>query len=125
MIAKIRLVLLGALIILLASTAPAIAAEADVVSTRELLSAPDRWHGLPVMLSGKVTHLEPRVSRRGNSYFTFRLADRSGTVTVFSHGAPPVKDGDRVRVDGTFLKVKRVGKYTFQNQVDASRITLL
>ncbi len=75
-----------------------------------------------MILQGTVTQLDPRVSQRGNKYFTFRLADRAGSVTVFSYGAPQVKEGDRVRVEGIFLKVKRVGKHTFQNQVDATRI---
>lgn len=53
------------------------------------------------------------------------LTDGLAGVTVFSYGTPQIRDTNRVQVEGTFLKVKRVGKYTFQNQVDATRITPL
>jgi hypothetical protein len=93
------------------------------VAIRDLLAEPDRWHGRPVAVAGTVTGLEPRVSGRGNPYFTFILRAEGAAMTVFSYGSPQVRDGDRVQVEGTFLKVKRVGLHTFQNQVEARRIS--
>ncbi len=103
----------------------ALAARADLVTVKELLAEPDKWHGRAVVVSGMVSNLDERVSQKGNPYYTFRLADGSASLTVFSYGTPEVKDGSRIQVEGTFLKIKRVGKYTFQNQVDAIRIRLL
>jgi len=113
------------LALLLGAGTSALAVRADYVTTRDLLGAPDKWHGRQVVLSGTVARLEPRTSERGNAYFTFSLADEAGTVAVFSRGTPEVRDGQRVQVEGFFHKVKRVGKHTFRNQVDAKRIRVL
>ena len=105
--------------------AAALAARADLVTVKDLLAEPDKWHGRAVVVTGSVGKLEPRTSQRGNPYYTFLLNDGIQSVTVFSYGAPEVRDGNRVQVEGTFLKVKRVGKYTFQNQVDATSVRAL
>lgn len=105
--------------------ASALAARADLVTVKDLLAEPDKWHGRAVVVTGSVGKLERRTSQRGNPYYTFLLNDGMQSVTVFSYGTPEVGDGSRVQVEGTFLKIKRVGKYTFQNQVDAIRIRML
>ena len=109
-------------VVLLAASASA--APADLVAVKDLLAQPDKWHGQPVVVSGIVSRLDARTSQRGNTYSTFVLSDGRASVNVFSYGVPQIKDTSRVQVEGTYLKVKRVGKYTFQNQVDARRITL-
>lgn len=105
--------------------ASALAARADLVTVKDLLAEPDKWHGRAVVVTGGVGKLEPRTSKRGNPYYTFLLKDGMQSVTVFAYGTPEVRDGTRVQVEGTFLKIKRVGQYTFQNQVDAIRILVL
>ncbi len=120
--AGIALLATLALVLWAAATA---AVQADLVTVKDLLAEPDKWHGRAVVVTGSVGKLEPRTSQRGNSYYTFLLNDGKQSVTVFSYGTPEVKDGNRVQVEGTFLKVERVGKYTFQNQVDAIRIRVL
>ena len=87
------------LALVLAGGTWALSGEANLVTSRDLLEAPDKWHGRPLVLSGTVTRLEPQV-----------LRDPGG------------QNGQRVQVEGIFHKVKRVGKHTFQNQVDATRI---
>lgn len=119
-----RIALLATLALVLWAAA-AVAVRADLVTVKELLAEPDKWHGRAVAVSGSVGKLEPRTSQRGNPYYTFRLNDGRQSLTVFSYGTPDVRDGNRVQVEGTFLKVNRVGKYTFQNQVDAIRILVL
>ena len=106
-------------------TAGALAARADLVTVKDLLAEPDKWHGRAVLVSGSVGKLEPRTSQRGNRYYTFLLNDGMQSLTVFSYGTPEIRDGNRVQVEGTFLKVNRVGKHTFQNQVNATRILVL
>ena len=103
----------------------ALAARADLVTVKDLLAEPDKRHGQAVVVTGSVGKLEARTSQRGNPYYTFRLNDGMQSLTVFSYGTPEVKNGNRVQGEGTFLKVKQVGKYTFQNQVDATRIRAL
>ena len=84
-------------VVLFAAGAPA--ARADLVTVKDLLAEPDKWHGRAVIVSGNVVKLGPRTSQRGNPYYTFLLTDGSASVTVFSYGTPEIKDGDIITVD--------------------------
>jgi hypothetical protein len=88
----------------------------------EILSAPERYDGHSVALDGIVTHLSQRVSQRANAYYTLDLQDPTGAIRVFSFGTSPCTDGMKARVEGTFHRVKRVGPYTFHNEVSATTI---
>jgi cytochrome c-type biogenesis protein CcmE len=109
-------------VVLLAASA--LAARADLVMVKDLLAQPDRWHGQAVVVTGVVSQLDAKTSQKGNPYYTFVLTDGPASVKVFSYGVPQIKDTSRVQVEGTYLKVNRVGKYTFHNQVNARRITI-
>jgi hypothetical protein len=108
-----------ALAILLYSAAGAWALK---TSPSELLAHADGFDGKLVTLSGTVSKLDPRVSRKGNSYYTFELYDGRRAITVFSFGEPRCRNGVQANVEGRFQKVKRVGRYTFHNQVDATSV---
>jgi DNA polymerase III alpha subunit len=99
-----------------------VAGEGADGSVKTILSDPGRFDGQAVTLGGTVTQLDARVSKRGNSYYTFKLDDGSGRITVFSFGQPPCPSPNRVTVDGEFRHVKRVGAHTFYDQVDARRV---
>jgi hypothetical protein len=43
---------------------------------------------------------------------------------VFTFGRPALQDGQRVAVRGTFSTTKRVGRYTFHNEIEADEGTL-
>jgi len=95
-------------------------------SIGDILARPDAFDGRDVLLEGKASAVDPRTSRRGNDYFTFRLSDETGaSMKVFSWGKPAIVPGDRVEVRGRFQKERRVGRYTFTNEVEASRIRKL
>ena len=89
---------------------------------KALLSDPARHDGQEVSLAGTLTQLDARVSKRGNPYYTFKLDDGSGGVTVFSFGRPPCPAGSPVTVDGAFRRVKQVSGHTFHDQIDARRV---
>lgn len=92
----------------------------------DILARPDTFDGREVVLEGKASAVDPRTSRRGNDYFTFRLSDETGTsLKVFSWGKPAITPGDRVQVSGRFQRERRVGRYSFTNEVEASRIRKL
>ncbi len=91
------------------------------VSPSDILATPDRYDGQYVTLSGTITNLRETVSRRGNPYYTFDLSDGKATVRVFSFGTPPCRAGGAT-VEGTYQWIKRQGRYTFHNEVTASRI---
>ena len=87
-----------------------------------VLSDPAGYDGQPVSLTGTVSQLDTRVSRRGNPYYTFKLDDGSGRVAVFSFGQLPCPSPSRVTVAGEFRHVKRVGTHMFYDQIDARRV---
>ena len=97
------------------------------ISVSQIFRDVESYDGAYLTVVGHVSG-EPRtkVSRRGNPYYTFTLMDdrESDTVTVFSFGKPPsfLKDGARVTVEGTYHRTKRVGRYTFYNEIEAKGI---
>ncbi len=96
---------------------------AEKFSLQEILSNPDKYDGQEVSVQGKATKIHARTSKKGNDYMTFTLRDESGKgMNIFTFGHPPISDGQKVTVRGIFQKVKRVGKYTFYNEIEAKDI---
>ncbi len=92
----------------------------------DILARPQAFDGREVVLEGKASAVDPRTSRRGNDYFTFRLSDETGTsLKVFSWGKPAIAPGDRAEVHGRFQRERRVGRYVFTDEVEASRVRKL
>jgi hypothetical protein len=91
-------------------------------SATAILADPDRFDGHAVSVQGAVTNVQERVSRSGNAYYTLDLSDGRQAIRVFSFGKAPCRAGTAT-VEGTFSKVKRQGRYTFYNEVEASRMT--
>ncbi len=87
-------------------------ASAQAVSTSpgDILADPDRFDGQGVTIRGAVSHLQERVSRAGNPYYTLDLSDGKQAIRVFSFGAAPCRTGPAT-VEGTFNKVKQQGRY--------------
>jgi hypothetical protein len=78
-------------------------------------------------LQGTVVGLKETTSRAGNDYTTFKLQDPSGncSVSVFTWGHPMLMNDDHVRVDGVFETEHHQGRYTFYNEVEATKVTPL
>jgi len=96
---------------------------AQVVNTSPtaILGDLDRFDGQTVTLRGTVTNLQERVSRAGNSYYTFDLSDGKQAIRVFSFGTAPCRAG-AATIEGSFAKIKQQGRYTFYNEVTATRV---
>jgi hypothetical protein len=105
--------------LLLSATLPAHALEA---SPSAILTNPTRFDGQLVTMRGTIGNLRETVSRRGNPYYTFDLSDGKRAIRVFSFGTAECRIGSAT-VEGTFQKVKQVGRLTFHNEVTASQIT--
>ncbi len=75
-----------------------------------------------VEVEGEVSEVDFRTSAAGNNYTTFTLGDDEEELSVFAWGHLTVRDGDEVRVEGTFQKEKRVGRYTFENEIEADAV---
>ena len=106
---------------LLAVTALA-SAQAVSTSPSDILANPDRFDGQAITIRGTVTNLQERVSRAGNPYYTLDLRDGKQAIRIFSFGTAPCRAGTAT-VEGTFAKAKQQGRYTFYNEVTATRVT--
>lgn len=86
-----------------------------------LLNAED-FDGKEVTIKGTVSQFQIRVSSRGNPYSLFRLRDSGGSIKVYTRGHPDIREGNTVTVKGIFNRVRRVGKYTFYNEIEAIEV---
>lgn len=108
--------------LVVALTGPALAGD----RIGDVLARTDAFDGRDVIVEGKTSAVDPRTSRRGNDYFTFRISDVAGAfLKVFSWGKPAFAPGDRIEVSGRFQRERQVGRYTFTNEVEAFRIRKL
>jgi len=96
-------------------------ANAQVLTVSEILNHPEKYHLKTVQVKGEVLDVKHKVSKRGNEYTVFVLSDGKKSLNVFTFGTPEINVGDKVKVEGTFYKVKYVGRYTFYNEIDASK----
>jgi DNA polymerase III alpha subunit len=96
--------------------------DSSEVSIEKILSAKESYDGKEVIVSGKVSHLESKTSKAGNDYTTFTLSGSAGkgSLNVYSRGHTEVKQGQTVKVTGIYRKEKRVGRYTFRNEIEAT-----
>jgi hypothetical protein len=78
-----------------------------------------------VSLQGAVIGLRETTSRAGNDYTTFKLQDGGCDVNIFMWGHPTLMNGNHVRVDGVFEIEHHQGRYTFYNEVEATKVTPL
>src|SRR5262249_49181488 len=102
--------------------APACPVDAVQASPDTILTNPSRFDGQSVTVSGTITNLRETVSRRGNPYYTLDLSDGNRAIRVFSFGKAPCRSGTAM-VEGTFDRVKQVGRYTFHNEITATQVT--
>jgi uncharacterized protein YdeI (BOF family) len=80
-----------------------------------------------VTLQGTVVALKETRSRAGNDYTTFKLQDPSGgcSMSIFTWGHPTITNDNHVRVEGVFETEHHQGRYTFYNEVEATKVTPL
>ncbi len=110
-------------IITLALLFHGLSVQAGVVPIKGIVDKPADYDGTTVTVKGKALDVKPTTSRRGNPYTTFQVADPSGaSLKVFTWGHPSIDSGDTVEVTGTFRRAKQVGRYTFNNELDASTV---
>ncbi len=115
---RLRFLTIGLLV--LVTVFPAIAQQ--MVGVSVLLQNPDRYDGRVVTVAGVIVGYRERVSSRGNPYTTFQLAEGGASVSIFAWKHQGLHNGLRAQVTGRFDKVKRVGQYTFRNEIEAQQI---
>jgi len=98
---------------------------ATETTVEKILANKDSYNGKEVSVSGTVSKIKFRTSKGGNEYTTFSLIGDSGgsvSVNVFVWEHPKIKEGQKVKVLGIYRKVKKVGRYTFYNEIEAIEI---
>ncbi len=91
----------------------------------KILADKNSYDGKEVSVSGTVSaDLKLKTSKAGKDYTTFSLLGDSGRrIKVFIWGRLKLQGGQKVRVTGIYHKVKKVGQYTFRNEIEATEIT--
>jgi hypothetical protein len=115
---RVLLVLISILIVPLSASA----AEVAVCS---ITQNPESFDHQTVTLQGTATDVKQTTSRRGNDYSTFKLQSRKGcALKVFTWGHPALNAGSHVRVQGEFETEHHQGRYTFYNELQATKVML-
>jgi exonuclease VII large subunit len=96
---------------------------AQETTVQKILANRDSYDGQEVSVSGTVSKLKLKTSKGGNDYTTFSLLSESGgSLTIFVWGQSKLKQGQKVKVTGTYRKFKRVGRYTFYNEIETTEV---
>jgi exonuclease VII large subunit len=96
---------------------------AQETTVQKILANRDSYDGYKVSVSGTVSTLKLKTSKGGNDYTTFSLLGESGgSLTVFVWGQFKLKQGQKVKVTGTYRKYKRMVRYNFYNAIEATEI---
>ncbi len=111
-------------VVLLVMCAPAAPADQGI-SVHALIQDPAKYDGRVVTVVGTITAYRERVSNAGNPYTTFRLTEGDEFVAVFSWNKQGFSNGQRVRVTGTFSKIREAGTSPVGNEIQAYRIEAL
>jgi hypothetical protein len=94
------------------------------ITAGKIVADKDSYDGKEVSVSGKISNLKFKASRGAKKYTTFVLVGESGgRINVITSEQPKLKPGQKVRVTGVYRKSKKVGMYTFRNEIEAKKIT--
>jgi DNA polymerase III alpha subunit len=94
--------------------------DAQVATISEILNNPDKYHLKTVLVKGEVLAVKQKVAKKENSYTILTLSDGASVIKIFTFKIIEINKGDRVKVKGTFYKVKHDGRYIFLNEIDAT-----
>lgn len=95
----------------------------EEVTISRILESPDSYDGKEVLVIGVITNLRLKTSKAGRDYTTFSLKGEEGkSLNIFTWGHKNLKEGQKTKVTGTYRKIKKVGRYTFYNEVEALEI---
>ena len=95
---------------------------AAVLTPSDVMKSPEKYDSKVIKVRGIVKKFTGRTSKAGSDYITFQLTSGSNWIAIYSHGKldKPLKDGDKVEVEGKFTKLKTVSTMTFKNELDCS-----
>ena len=96
---------------------------AEETTVEKILADRDSYDGKELSLSGTVSTPKFKATKSKNPYMTFPLlGDSGGRINVFVWGDMRLKPGKKIGVTGIYRKVMKMGKYTFRDVIESSRI---
>jgi hypothetical protein len=98
-------------------TSPAYAT--TLIEVAEILAHPEQYDHQEVTVTGKVNNVQLATNRQGQSAYGFLLQNPAGTIKVIILGEPQVREGDVVIVEGTFSRLRQVGRTVIYNEIKA------
>jgi hypothetical protein len=89
----------------------------------EIVADKDSYDGKEVSVTGAVSTPRFRASRHGKPYMTFPfLGDSGSRINVLFWGEIKLKTGKKIKVQGIYRKTMEMGKYTFRDVIETSKI---
>jgi len=121
-----RSFLVYSLILLLASTLFLLGTSTQAAmetTIKEIVADKDSYDGKEVSVTGAVSTPRFRASRHGKPYMTFPVLGDSGSrINVLFWGDIKLKTGKKIKVQGIYRKTMEMGKYTFRDVIETSKI---
>lgn len=93
---------------------------AALLEMADLIAHPAHYDRKGVVVTGRVTNVQPVNDRDGNPAFKFLLEDGAGIVKVITR--TEVQEGDHVIVEGVFSRRRQGGRIQVYNEVDATSV---
>ncbi len=96
----------------------------QAVTIASILQSPSWYDGKEVQVCAQAYHVKQKTSKAGNPYTSFRIKEEEckRSLGVYFRGTAPVRDDQTVCVTGVFNITKKVGEYTFENQIEATEV---
>ncbi|HEY5593992.1 MAG TPA: hypothetical protein VIL61_02395 [Nitrospiria bacterium] len=97
-------------------------------TVQELSAQPDQYDGHRVFVTGRVKVIKIEVGRRGSEFVAMSLEESSKdgakgpSVKVFSLTSPPLFEGSRISVQGTYHREGRFGGVPYEEFIEADAI---
>ncbi|MDH5641067.1 MAG: hypothetical protein OEY28_07215 [Nitrospira sp.] len=105
---------------LLIAMVPTPSAQAiTLIEVAELLAHPEQYDHQDVTVTGKITDVQVATTRQGQPAYGFLLQNPAGTIKVISLGRPQAREGEFVIVEGTFTRLRQVGRSIIYNEIRA------
>lgn len=100
-------------------------ADAAAQTIKSLLKHSDQYHQQTVSVTGEAAEIKTVTGPRNLPFYTFLLKDQDASVTVVMQGKPEVFEGDHVLVRGVFFKIRKAGRTTVSNRIEATEVQRL
>jgi hypothetical protein len=88
----------------------------------DLLAHADQYDKQSVSVVGEVANLQTATTRDGQPVYGFLLKAGGGTVKVTGLGRTALRSGEQVVVEGTFFRMRQVGRTAVLNEIRAELV---